>query len=187
MIAEGTAAAIDGAQRDFDELVESTRRFAYKVAYHFTGNRDEAEDLIQDAYLRAYRSFGTFNSDLSFRGWLYRILSNLFKDRQRRSHRRKTVSLDQPLPTGDGNDDFILELADEESDPQERLLKHILDERLERALAKVSKQFRIAVLLHAVEGMSYEEIARATGTSIGTVRSRIHRGRKALQRYMTNL
>lgn len=169
---------------EFEALVARTQRQAYNMAYRMTGNRDDAEDLTQEAYLRAYRSFDSYNRALPFENWFFRILSNLFVDGLRRRPKQMPLSLDHPLTYGDGEEDFVLEIPDEESNPEARLLKDVLDERLQRGLAALPKKFRTAVLLCDVEGLSYEEIAQRMGTSVGTVRSRIHRGRQALRKFM---
>ena len=173
----------DATHNEFERLIERTQRQAYNMAYRMTGNRDDAEDLTQEAYLRAYRSFDKYNRALPFENWFFRILSNLFVDGLRRKPKQAPLSLDQPLgETGEG--DYLLEIADPESDPEDLLLKDVVDEKIQCALQRLPKDFRTAVLLCDVKGLSYEEIARVMRTSIGTVRSRIHRGRKLLRRYM---
>jgi RNA polymerase sigma-70 factor (ECF subfamily) len=169
---------------EFEQLVSRTQRQAYNMAYRMTGNRDDAEDLTQEAYLRAYRSFDKYDRALPFENWFFRILSNLFVDRLRRRPKQTPLSLSQSMSNAEGDDDFTLELPDEESNPEHQLMKDIVDERLQKALASMPKEFRNAVLLCDVEGLSYEEIAVAMGTSIGTVRSRIHRGRLMLRKRM---
>ena len=171
---------------EFERLVERTERQAYNMAYRMTGNREEAEDLTQEAYLRAYRSFDKYNRALPFENWFFRILSNLFVDRLRRKPKQAPLSLNQPLGGPNGEESFVLEVPDEESNPEVQILRTVMDERLQRALHALPSDFRTAVLLCDVEGLSYEEIARAMGTSIGTVRSRIHRGRQMLRRLMEN-
>jgi RNA polymerase sigma-70 factor (ECF subfamily) len=170
--------------REFESLVARTKRQAYNMAYRMTGNRDDAEDLTQEAYLRAYRSFDKYDRALPFENWFFRILSNLFVDRLRRKPKQSPLSLNQSLTNADGEDDYVLEVADDEANPETQLLKDIVDERIQDALATMPKDFRTAVLLCDVEGLSYEEIAHAMGTSIGTVRSRIHRGRLMLRKRM---
>jgi RNA polymerase sigma-70 factor (ECF subfamily) len=167
---------------EFERLVTRTKRQAYNLAYRMTGNRDDAEDLTQEAYVRAYRSFDRYNRDLPFENWFLRILSNLFIDGLRRKPKHQSLSLDRPMTGNEGKDDYLLELPDEKSDPERLLLDDVLDERLQKALEALPREFRTAVLLCDVEGLSYEEIARVMGTSIGTVRSRIHRGRVALRK-----
>jgi RNA polymerase sigma-70 factor (ECF subfamily) len=167
---------------EFESLVARTKRQAYNMAYRMTGNRDDAEDLTQEAYLRAYRSFDKYDRALPFENWFFRILSNLFVDRLRRKPKQAPLSLNQSLTNAEGEDDYTLEVADDEANPETQLMKDVVDERLQNALTAMPKDFRTAVLLCDVEGLSYEEIAVAMGTSIGTVRSRIHRGRLMLRK-----
>lgn len=172
-----------GAQHnEFERLISRTQRQAYNMAYRMTGNRDDAEDLTQEAYLRAYRSFDKYDRALPFENWFFRILSNLFVDRLRRKPKQTPLSLSQSLANAEGDDDFTLEVPDEESNPEVTMMRDVVDERLQKALEAMPKDFRNAVLLCDVEGMSYAEIADAMGTSIGTVRSRIHRGRLMLRK-----
>ncbi|HXG24309.1 MAG TPA: sigma-70 family RNA polymerase sigma factor [Chthonomonadales bacterium] len=170
--------------KEFEELVARTQRQAYNMAYRMTGNRDDAEDLTQEAYLRAYRSFDKYNRSLPFENWFFRILSNLFVDGLRRKPKQTPISLNQPLNDADGESNYLLEIPDDESNPEVQLMENVMDERLQRALAALPQEFRTAVLLCDVEGLSYEEIAKVMGTSIGTVRSRIHRGRRMLRKQL---
>jgi RNA polymerase sigma-70 factor (ECF subfamily) len=169
---------------EFEKLVERTQRQAYNVAYRLTGNRDDAEDLTQDAYLRAFRSFDTYNRQLPFEGWFFRILSNLFIDRLRRRPKLKPLSLDHSLGEEDNEQNLLLQIPDEDANPERTLMDQVMDERLQVALASLPDSFRQAVLLCDLEGFSYEEIAHKMSSSIGTVRSRIHRGRALLRKAM---
>jgi len=169
---------------EFEAHVARTKRQAYNFAYRMTGNRDAAEDLTQEAYLRAYRSFDRYNRSLPFENWLFRILSNLFVDSLRRRPKLQPLSLDRAIAGADGDDEFAFEIADHDSDPEVVVLRDVLDEKLQEGLDALPKHFRTAVLLCDVEGMSYEEIAQAMNTSVGTVRSRIHRGRRLLRKHM---
>ena len=171
---------------EFEQLLERTQRQAYNIAYRMTGNRDDAEDLTQEAYLRAYRSFGTYNRQLPFESWFFRILSNLFIDLMRRKPKQKPLSLDQPVGDDEGDDNLLLQIADDNANPERNLMDTVMDERLQGALGTLPEAFRTAVMLCDVEGKSYEEIAQAMGSSIGTVRSRIHRGRTMLRRLMNS-
>lgn len=171
---------------EFERLLERTQRQAYNIAYRMTGNRDDAEDLTQEAYLRAYRSFGTYNRQLPFESWFFRILSNLFIDLMRRKPKQKPLSLDQPVGDDEGDDNLLLQIADDNANPERNLMDTVMDERLQVALGALPDAFRTAVMLCDVEGKSYEEIAQAMGSSIGTVRSRIHRGRTMLRRLMNS-
>src|SRR5437764_6847159 len=169
---------------EFEKLVGRTQRQAYNMAYRMTGNRDDAEDLTQEAYLRAYRSFGTYNRQLPFESWFFRILSNLFIDLMRRRPKLKPLSLDQPVGEEEHDDNMLLQIPDEQANPERNLMDQVMDETLQTALSALPEAFRAAVLLCDVEGKTYEEIAQIMGSSIGTVRSRIHRGRTLLRRTM---
>ncbi|MGC8666854.1 MAG: sigma-70 family RNA polymerase sigma factor [Chthonomonadales bacterium] len=174
----------DTARQDraeFDTLVRRCHRQAYNIAYRLTGNHADAEDLTQEAFLRAYRFFDRYNRQMPFENWLYRIISNVFIDELRKRPKAKSQSLDQPLPNATGDSEIRLEIPDFSSDPECLMLQGELDEPLQRALNTLPFDFRKAVILADVEGMSYEDIAEAMGCSLGTVRSRLHRGRKMLR------
>ncbi len=168
---------------EFEGLMSRTKRQAYNMAYRMTGNRDDAEDLTQEAYLRAFRSFDKYNRALPFENWFFRILNNLFVDGLRRKNKPKPISLSQVIADGSGEEEFVLEIPDTESNPEVTVMKTVMDERLQKALLLMPTEFRRAVLLCDVEGLSYEEIAQSMHTSIGTVRSRIHRGRQLLRKH----
>ena len=166
-------------RKTFDELVERYHRQAYSVAYRMTGNRADAEDLVQEAFIRAYRFFGQYRRDMPFENWLYRIISNVFIDSLRKRPKARIRSLDEPLVTPEGDAPF--EVADQGPGPEDATLTKDLDSRIQDALATLPEFFRLAVVYADIEGLSYEEIAEVMGTSIGTVRSRIHRGRSLLR------
>jgi len=166
-------------RRDFDELVARHHRQAYNIAYRMTGNRTDAEDLTQEAFIRAYRFFGQYRREMPFENWLYRIMSNVFIDTLRKRPKARIRSLDEPISTSEGDAPF--EVADERAGPEETVLTKDLDSRVQQALETLPDDFRLAVVYCDIEGLSYEEIADAMGTSIGTVRSRIHRGRRLLR------
>jgi RNA polymerase sigma-70 factor (ECF subfamily) len=175
-----------GKHAEFEQLVARTRRQAYNKAYRMTGNREDAEDLIQEAYLRAYRSFDRYDRAFPFEGWLFRILSNLFVDGLRRKFPQTLLSLNQAFTCDDGRE-LLLEVPDENSNPEALVMKGVLVERLQKALAALPQEFRTVILLCDVEGISYREVARAMGIRMGTVRSRIYRGRLKLRRLMDSL
>jgi RNA polymerase sigma-70 factor (ECF subfamily) len=119
---------------------------------------------------------------MPFENWLYRIMSRVFIDELRKRPKIKTQSLDQPLNAGDSGDaDVLLEVPDFDSDPERMVLNDALDEHLQSALNALPAEVRIAVILADIEGLSYEEIAESMHCSLGTVRSRLHRGRKLLR------
>ena len=169
-------------RREFDSLVRRCHRQAYNVAYRLTGNQSDAEDLAQESFLRAYRFFDRYDRSMPFENWLYRIMSRVFIDELRKRPRLKTQSIDQPLGNGDSGDaEIMLEIPDYDSNPEQITLSDSLDEYLQNALNALPEEFRIAVILADIEGLSYEEISDAMHCSLGTVRSRLHRGRKLLR------
>jgi len=176
-----TAASV--AQREdrqaFDELVQRYHKQAYNIAYRMTGNHADAEDLIQEAFIRAFRFFAQYKRELPFDSWLYKIMSNVFVDMLRRRPKAQIRSLDQPIVTEDG--EALFEIADTARGPEELVMSREMDARIQTALNSIPEDFRLAVIYADIEGLSYEEIADAMSCSIGTVRSRLHRGRKLLR------
>ncbi len=190
-IMEYTGSYIEHARvdkKEFEELVRLHHRQAYNIAYRFAGNHADAEDIVQEAFLRAYRFFDRYNRSMPFENWLYRIISNVYVDELRKRPRAKIQSLDQPIVKQGQEMDIRLEIPDPKGDPGTQLMEKALDERIQNALDSLPIEFKKSVILADVEGLSYEEIAETLGCSLGTVRSRLHRGRKMLrsklQRYM---
>ncbi|MBB6049780.1 sigma-70 family RNA polymerase sigma factor [Armatimonas rosea] len=164
----------------FERLMQRHRKQAYHVAYRMTGNHADAEDLLQEAFVRAFRFFDNYRRDLPFEKWLFRIMSNLFVDGVRKKNRMRTTSLDAPL-TGEAESNLFLDIPDARTEPERVTLHEELDEQIQRALASLPADFRKTVILADIEQLSYEEISKLTGCTIGTVRSRLHRGRKLLR------
>lgn len=185
--ASNPLAALAGAptagqrRAEFDGLVVRYHKQAYNIAYRMTGNHADAEDLTQEAFVRAFRFFGNYRRDWPFDNWLYKIMSNLFVDSLRRKPKARAQSLDQPLDLGGRADDVFLEIPDVQSNPERMVMSRELDENIQRALSSLPQDFRMTVILADIEAMSYEEISEAMGCSLGTVRSRLHRGRKLLR------
>jgi RNA polymerase sigma-70 factor, ECF subfamily len=152
----------------------------YSAAYRLTRNAADAEDLIQETYLRAFRGFHQFEEGTNLKAWLYRILMNTFINSYRKKQREPQTISDDEI------EDWYLysKMADNSSEPSAEVtvLESLPDEDVQEALSALPEQFRIAVLLADVEGFSYKEIADITGVPIGTVMSRLHRGRKALEK-----
>ncbi|HEX2032342.1 MAG TPA: sigma-70 family RNA polymerase sigma factor [Actinomycetota bacterium] len=152
----------------------------YGAALRLARNPSDAEDLVQETYLRAYRAFATFEPGTNLRAWLYRILTNAFINLYRKRQRQpQTVSEDE-VPEWYLYD--RLAERDVEASAEAQVLDSIPDEDVQRALQDLPEQFRLAVLLADVEGFSYREIAEILGIPIGTVMSRLHRGRRALEK-----
>lgn len=150
----------------------------YGAALRLTRNPADAEDLLQQTYLRAFAAFDQFQAGTNMKAWLYKILQNAFISAYRKKQREpKTVGAEPA-------DDFSLfdRLAESTSSAETEVLERLPDTEVKAALESLPEQFRTAVLLADVEGFSYQEIADIMGVQIGTVMSRLHRGRKQLQR-----
>jgi RNA polymerase sigma-70 factor (ECF subfamily) len=164
----------------FEELLQHHLRRIYRVAYRLTGNADDAEDLAQDAVLEAFRAFDRYQPGTYFDRWVCRIMTRTHIDHVRRRRRRPEVSLDVPLSPG-GETRAML-LGDVQDDPQHLTEVTDFDGVVQSALDGLPPEFRVAVILADVEGLSYDEVAAAVGCPVGTVRSRLHRAREMLRK-----
>lgn len=158
----------------WDEVAERYGDTVYNVAYRLTGDPEDAADLTQDVFVRVYRNLHRYEPG-TFDGWLYRITKNLFLDHVRRRARLRVESL---------SDEEWRSPASTDPGPAELVDRRTLEASLERGLAELPADFRLAVVLCDVEGLSYEEIAQVTGWPMGTVRSRLHRGRRQLRDHL---
>ena len=161
----------DWTPPSWEELVRDHSARVYRLAYRLTGNRPDAEDLTQDVFVRVFRSLHRFQPG-TFEGWLHRITTNLFLDGARR---RQKIRFDR-LAEGSAE-----RLPSGWPGPSDELTDADLDHDVAAALAALSPEFRAAVVLCDIEGLSYEEISEVLDVKIGTVRSRIHRGRAQLR------
>ena len=155
----------------WEQVVERYGDRVYRLSYRLTGNRHDAQDLTQDVFVRVFRSLANYTPG-NFEGWLHRITTNLFLDSVRRRSRIRFDGL---------ADDQAERLATLTPGPEEIIATRGLDADVASALASLRPEFRAAVILCDVEGLNYEEIAKALDIKIGTVRSRIHRGRAQLR------
>jgi RNA polymerase sigma factor (sigma-70 family) len=155
----------------WQEVVEQHSARVYRLAYRLTGNVHDAEDLTQEVFVRVFRSLSTYTPG-TFEGWLHRITTNLFLDQVRR---KKRIRFDALAEDADAR------LPGREPDPSRAYDDTHLDDDVQAALDALPPDFRAAVVLCDIEGLTYEEIAATLGIKLGTVRSRIHRGRAQLR------
>ncbi len=166
----------------FARLLAQHQDKLYRVAFRMAGHHEDAQDLLQDALLEAYRSFKRFQRGTYFDKWLYRIMTNTFIDRQRHKKRAGHVeSLDAPLPGGEEGAAPTRDIPDWTDEPSRRILSDLFDERIQKALDSLPPEFRMVLILADVEEFSYEEISEMMDTPIGTVRSRLHRVRAMMR------
>ena len=169
----GSSAAPDAAPWTppaWEDIVKDHGDRVYRLAYRLSGNSHDAEDITQETFIRVFRSLDGFKPG-SFEGWLHRITTNVFLDMVRRRQRIRMEALPEETDR----------IAGREPSPEQAFQDANLDPDLQAALDELLPEFRAAVVLCDVEGLSYEEIGATLGVKLGTVRSRIHRGRQALR------
>jgi RNA polymerase sigma-70 factor (ECF subfamily) len=161
--------------------MSQTRRRAYTMALQLTRNSADAEDLMQDTYVKAWRGFDSYLPGRPFLNWLLRIMQRAYLDSRRRDNPiRKAESLNSMISPSDGEIQE-LPIPDEGPSPDQELMHDELRAQLHKALAELPDVYRDAITMCDLDGMSYSEIADVQRTTIGTVRSRIHRGRRLLR------
>lgn len=165
----------------FERLVRTHQDRLFACAYRLTGNRDDAEDLLQQSLMEAYTAFPRFQQGTHFDRWVYRIMHNTYLDTVRRRPRFVVQSLDEVLETDEGTV-AGREIADPHGGPEMELMEKTLSEPIQQALDALPTEFRSVVVLAEMQGLSYEEVARALHCPVGTVRSRLHRARALLRR-----
>ena len=167
----------------FSNLVEPHLPSLFSTALRMTHNKTDAEDLVQDTLFKAFRALEQFQENTNFRAWIFRIMVNTFI-----TGYRKAVKQPQKISYDDMEEFFLYKRLDEQIELQETskedFLDNFFDDDIKEALENLPYQFRLVVLLCDVEGFSYNEIASIIDTPLGTVMSRLYRGRKLLQRYL---
>ena len=170
-----------GDLRAFEELVVIYQDKIVTLSYYLTGNQADAQDLAQEVLVQAYTKLRSFRQEADLGTWLHRITVNLWSNMQRRQKFPNLLSLDDPVQTGEGKFSRTVASDDPEGDPEEAFEGKELQESVRQALRSLSEEYRIVLVLREIEGYSYEEIAKITGCSLGTVKSRMNRARQALR------
>lgn len=187
---EDTVLLVKRAQKNdinaFERLVHIYQNKVYALCVHLTGNSADAQDLAQEALLRAYKSLDSFRNEADFGTWLHRITVNVWLNFRRKNSGRVTVSLDDPHVKDDGSE-IRRELAAADGDPLLELEDKEFRGLVRAALDKLSGEHRAVLVLREIEGYSYEEVSRMLGCSLGTVKSRLSRAREMMRRRMTDL
>ena len=169
---------LSGDTEAFEALVLEHQNKVYSLALRMVGNEEDALDMAQEAFIRAFNSLSGFRGDSKFSVWLYRLTSNICIDCIRSRAKKRTVSL--TWTDEEGGDAGELEIPDETWSPETQLERRMTRESVQRGLDSLSPQYREILLLREINGLSYEEIGRALGIEEGTVKSRIFRARKKL-------
>ncbi len=181
-MADEERSAIAEAQRgdvqSFNTLVRLYEGRVYNLCYRMLGDSESAADATQDAFLSAYRGIRSFRGG-SFRSWLLRIATNACYDVLRARKRRPTVSLD--IDVDNDQDQSPLQIADDAESPDDVALRRELANEIQRGLGLLPEEQRAVIVLSDIEGLAYEEIAQITGANLGTVKSRLSRGRARLR------
>ncbi len=176
------------AADNFTSLLESVLEPAYRTAYHLTRNEADAEELVQEAALLAYKGFDRFELGTNFKGWFMTILRNRFISGYRKKQREvPTVDLEDAPDLYMYNKSLESGLATQTSAPAKYIIERLDVEQVATALSELPMEFREAATLYFTQNMSYQEIADVLGVPVGTVRSRLHRGRKLLQKKLWSL
>jgi RNA polymerase sigma-70 factor (ECF subfamily) len=174
-------------QTEFEALFTRSYQRAFNLAFRYTGNESDAEDLTQDAFVRAWGSYHRYDRRRSFEVWLLRILSNLAIDRWRRKSALRTYSLDQVL-TANGNEvELASVVPDRAAGPEQLCMTRATGDQIQEALDLLPASYRQAIILTDIEEWSYEEVAQKMNCPVGTVRSRLHRGRQLLRQYLRTI
>ena len=168
---------LKGDVNAFETLVLTYEKNVYNIALRMTGNSEDASDMTQEAFIKAYNSLQSFRGDSKFSVWLYRIATNVCLDFLRSRSRKPTVSLS--MEDNDG-EEVELDVADESQSPELLLDRQMTRESVRRGLDTLSPEYRQILLLREIQGLSYDEISQALGLEVGTVKSRIFRARKKL-------
>lgn len=163
----------------FEALISQHEKRIYGLAYRLTGNHEDASDMAQEAFVRAYTSLGEFRGDSSFSTWLHRIVYNACRDELRRRQRQRVSFLDEPMDKEDG--ELARQWADPGDGPEQALERRELQRLVREAVLGLDEDHRDILILRDFQDLTYEQIRDVLGVSLGTVKSRLNRARAALK------
>lgn len=175
---------LKGDQGAYGEIVEIYKDKVFQLCYRILGNRHEAEDMAQEAFIRAYVNISSFNIDLKFSTWLYRIATNLCIDRIRK--KKPDYYLDAEVSGTDGLTMYS-QVASDTTLPEDEIESLELQETIQREITKLPEKYRSVIVLKYIEELSLNEISEILDIPLGTVKTRIHRGREALRHQLRNV
>lgn len=175
---------LKGDQSAYGEIVEIYKDKVFQLCYRILGNRHEAEDMAQEAFIRAYVNIASFNIDLKFSTWLYRIATNLCIDRIRK--KKPDYYLDAEVSGTDGLTMYS-QIASDTILPEDEIESLELQETIQREITKLPEKYRSVIVLKYIEELSLNEISEILDIPLGTVKTRIHRGREALRHQLRNV
>ncbi len=173
---------LNGDQAAYDFLVERYQHKIYNLTYRYTGNPTDAADLTQETFLKAYLALSGFRRESSFSTWLYHIAVNICRDEYRKKKRKKNLSLEELQEQGSNPEIFI----SEQGNPEESILSSDTQRLVQNCLNQLSEEHRLILILREIKGLPYEEISQCLGCSLGTIKSRLNRARKALKQKIEN-
>jgi RNA polymerase sigma-70 factor, ECF subfamily len=173
-----------GDQNAFGEIVELYKDKVFQLCYRMLGNRHEAEDIAQETFIRAYVNINSFNINLKFSTWLYRIATNLCIDRIRK--KKPDYYLDAEVSGADGLTMYS-QIAADTALPEEELESLELQETIQKEISKLPEKYRSVIVLRYIEELSLNEISEILDLPLGTVKTRIHRGREALRQQLRHV
>ena len=172
--------AINGDVESFEQLISPYTKQLLNYIFRMLKNREDAEDALQDTYIKVYNSLKSFQGNSSFRTWLYKVATNVCLDHLRKQKNTANVSLNQTTPDGE----YEFQISDDTYSPEVSAKRKAAFNALNTAMNKLEEDQRQAVSLRDIHGLSYDEIAQVTDTTIGTVKSRINRARQALRKFL---
>ncbi len=175
---------LKGDQNAFAEIVELYQDKLYRVCYRMLGNKHEAEDIAQEAFVRAFVNIHTFDTNRKFSTWLYRIGTNLCIDRIRK--KKPDYFLDAEVAGTEGLNMYS-QIASTEEIPEEEVLKMEMQERVQYEISRLPDKYRAVIVLKYMEDLPLQEISDILDMPLGTVKTRIHRGREALRKQLSNM